>query len=331
MKHSYQKKSFSKDRLKLIKDNPVKLKLIKDNPVKLKLINYEENKKSKLSTENENENENENETIKVIYLATSAGSSFSSATEFTPLKFWFNEEQDDIEKRKEEFFKSEDYINFQINLLYGMYFMGIKKLSQFKEKTYELQRKYLNEVCRIRGFFSLGTIAFDDEIELINKMIYKISSPYYKVPVRFKEDSEIINDFKVPSYANKFKVPYDVYLEWKEIWDDKTEMTLEEFKSNFAEGSYEKENAWDLTENENITELCKLPYPKKFVLHTVKIGCNNLKESIAYSSFLCEWMRRKVYQMENPSLKSLVVDVVIKNNLDTHKLPQDIKDDYDFK
>lgn len=75
-----------------------------------------------------------------------------------------------------------------------------------------MQSKYVSVVCRMHGFFYFGAIVFDDEIVLINKMIYKLSPSYYKVPVRFKQN-EVIYGFDMPTCANNFKISYDVYLE----------------------------------------------------------------------------------------------------------------------
>lgn len=65
----------------------------------------------------------------------------------------------------------------------------------------------------------------------------------------------------------------------------------------FPEGSYEYENAYKLSREKSGLCLWSLPYPKRFLLETIDIGCLNRMESVRYSNFVCEWMKRKIEQM----------------------------------
>ena len=65
----------------------------------------------------------------------------------------------------------------------------------------------------------------------------------------------------------------------------------------YPEGSYQHENARQLSYDDNMKGLLELPYPREFILETIHIGCNNRQESVRYSNFLCEWMERKIKQL----------------------------------
>ena len=60
----------------------------------------------------------------------------------------------------------------------------------------------------------------------------------------------------------------------------------------YPEGSNEKENAFRLSWEDNFQGLWELPYPKELIKETVDIGCGNRHESVRYSNFLCEWVKR---------------------------------------
>ena len=71
---------------------------------------------------------------------------------------------------------------------------------------------------------------------------------------------------------------------------------------NSSEDSYLFKNAYNLTREDNLKSLLELPYPREFILETITIGCNNRLESVRYSNFLCEWMKRKIEIMFNISV-----------------------------
>lgn len=65
---------------------------------------------------------------------------------------------------------------------------------------------------------------------------------------------------------------------------------------SYPEDSYEYENAWTLSFQDNCRRLWQLPYPHDLILKTVEMGCNNRQESVVYSNSLCEWIYRKLGQ-----------------------------------
>ena len=103
----------------------------------------------------------------------------------------------------------------------------------------------------------------------------------------------------------------------------------------FPDGSYEKENAYDLSRHHNLSALCTLPYPRELIKDTVKIGCGNRMESVRYSNCLCEWVKRKAILVfgefnygEIPSLKQLSAAVVRETVSDVNNVQvcDDIKE-----
>jgi len=68
---------------------------------------------------------------------------------------------------------------------------------------------------------------------------------------------------------------------------------------NYPEGSIERENAGKLTHNKNGRCLWKLPFPKYFLLETIKIEHNVMTESVKYSNSIGVWMERKRAKIQN--------------------------------
>lgn len=267
--------------------------------------------------------------------------------EYTPLKFWFNK----IESTQ----TIDDFILTQPNgkeILdkwdHYSEITDVNILSKLKDDISEMKYLYRKNIQQIQYYHSLMP---DPDIKQINERIEILTRCEYNQLIKF--DVEEINGYKIPT--NEFSVPYDVFLEWKEIWNNNKEMTCEDFNEEFGrvacsdwakmdkhgdcyggywkypEDSYERENAYDLSYKENRQALYDLPYPKDFILHTVKIGCSNRQESVPYTNLLCEYMKRQIDRMNQPkSLKDLCAKVIIKNKLDYTKLPNDLTETYGF-
>lgn len=62
----------------------------------------------------------------------------------------------------------------------------------------------------------------------------------------------------------------------------------------YPDNSDEKEHAYELSIDKNKRLLWKLPYPKRFLIETINIGCNNRYESVKYSNYLGYWMEEKM-------------------------------------
>lgn len=48
--------------------------------------------------------------------------------------------------------------------------------------------------------------------------------------------------------------------------------------------------------------LLKLPFSRKFLLETIKIGCNNRHENVQYSNFLGTWIKLKLHKIKEYKL-----------------------------
>jgi len=58
------------------------------------------------------------------------------------------------------------------------------------------------------------------------------------------------------------------------------------------EGTYEKENAWYITKDDNMEGLMELPFPRSLIKWSITLGCSNRHESVRYSNFIGVWFER---------------------------------------
>jgi len=71
------------------------------------------------------------------------------------------------------------------------------------------------------------------------------------------------------------------------------------------EGTYEKENAWYITNDDNMKGLMALPFPRSLIKWSIIVGCSNRQESVRYSNFIGVWFERtrSICTAEIPSLQ----------------------------
>lgn len=62
----------------------------------------------------------------------------------------------------------------------------------------------------------------------------------------------------------------------------------------YPEGSDERENAFQLSHQDNYQALIELPYPRKLIIRSVQLGCYNHHESPRYSHFVCWWFDQTI-------------------------------------
>lgn len=201
---------------------------------------------------------------------------------------------------------------------------------ELKDMLFDLQVFYYRQNGSIgtldAGVFHNVSRMFDSDIENCSKRLIQLStSGYYDkaTNIEMSEEEEEVNGYKLYSIKmgnNIFDEDgFEVLLE---LWNDDNEMTKDVFISEFEEvachdwskmdrngepfggfwkypeGSYERDNACELSRKDNCNALFELPYPKKFVLKTVEIGCRTRLESVRYTNCLCEWMKRKIAKMQ---------------------------------
>lgn len=231
------------------------------------------------------------------------------------------------------------------DILYLMY----DKLD-YLEKTLKTERRKLNNGGN-GGVIYYGPQKrlFNDFYDAIEQMIRQHDpSPFYEKLETI--NTEIVNGYQMYNGGEVFdKKTFDKLLI---IWNNNKQYTPEEFYDQYdslacsdwskmdrhgecyggfwkyPEDSYEKANAYDLSRKDNGLALYQLPYPKEIVLKTIKYGCNNRHESVRYSNFLCEWIKRKINQMkpQNRTLKSLCVSAIKTFGESTYDLPEDLKE-----
>lgn len=202
---------------------------------------------------------------------------------------------------------------------------NLDSLIELKKYFMDLQRDYLIADPIGRSMLGFGAyrsypLAFDHIIKLLDDRINEFASDSFKKPISFLEGEKVCG-YSVDKYT-KINFPYENYLKFKEIWNDETEMSFEDFYAAFKDtcctdwykmdrygncfGGYweypdnseEKENAYELSGQDNCRALYELPYPKKFILYTIRLGCGSRLECVPFSVYVCEWMRRKIETME---------------------------------
>ncbi|AYV85443.1 MAG: hypothetical protein Satyrvirus17_3 [Satyrvirus sp.] len=174
---------------------------------------------------------------------------------------------------------------------------------------------YFNDISYYQKYHGNANL-FGTEIAKLNSILdfLKQLSAKFDTCITIGEDE--INGYNIGKYK-LFYICYDDFLDMEYYWK-KEDIPYEEFKNRFEdtactewnkmdkygecfgsywkypEGSYEWENAFDLCEEENCRALYELPYPKQFLLYTVRYGCRNRLECVEYSNFLGEYMKRLV-------------------------------------
>lgn len=208
-------------------------------------------------------------------------------------------------------------INEKFDKIDGLNFI---ELCELKENIFELANEYMKKEM----IFYCNPFPFQKDIDNVNSYIKKINLTNYYQKLCISEN-EIINGYKLYNCSEPI-MSYDIYLDFFTIWQDVDNLSFDEFIEKYEENACSEwsrmnehgeypENAGLLSRTENGEKLWKLPYPKKFVLETIEIGCNNHQESVRYSNFLCEWMKRKIYQDKHtvPSLKNICIKFIKKS------------------
>jgi hypothetical protein len=278
---------------------------------------------------------------------------------YTPLIFWFNNVFDEQKflhtyPGYSDILESLTFLNENNNL---------NDLISLVDKLEKLQNAYM-KAANIQVFeLGFGPGLFRQSIsDVVNRINMIAHQQYgYNSIISLKTGEEMngynINDDKVVD----FMMPFHVYMEWHAIWNDKEydNITYEEFSEMFdetacsdwgkmdeygnsysgfwkyPEESEERQNAYSLSLDYNCKALYNLPYPKKFILHTIKIGCGNRRESVSYSNFLCEAMHQQIIGINTEiSNKKLILITILLNkyNINNHiiQLILNITNDWKF-
>ncbi len=222
--------------------------------------------------------------------------------------------------------------------------------------------EYRNYYCRQMGIhcFGSGNGPYGEDLKNIREKKVELSKTietgrkfYLLENLVPMEESEIVNGYALYSIHDDI-MDYEQFVEmynkrtigvndelFREWLDDhccsdwaKQDKNGECYGGywSYPDGSYEKENAYELSREDNLNALCALPYPREIIKDTVTIGCGNRMESVRYSNCMCEWVKRKALLVfgefnygEIPSLKRLSVAAIRDNIPDVNSL--DVCDD----
>ena len=202
-------------------------------------------------------------------------------------------------------------------------------------------RNIRQEVCR--NMFPIP--------QFYQKDIDKIYSYMVLIPKKFNEpiimnEEEIVNGYNLYN-INDLLMDWDVFLSYVKIylnsnkndtWENFYEYCNKNCCSEWSKqdrcgecyGGFwitDRANAWSLSRTDNIKGLFELPYPQELIKLTIKIGCNNRMESVRYSNFLCEWIKRMITHLEiipNKIKKTVLMPITssIRNNqLNSNVIP----------
>ena len=148
-----------------------------------------------------------------------------------------------------------------------------------------------------------------------------MDSIFYKEIIFRRKKNQCHNGFYYTHDIGKFRAQHSFFRELGDLYHDYS-MNVDEFREWFEDnactewnkqtpdgeyfgGHWETENdrgmtgrevkyASDQTKKDNINALVRLPFSYKLIRKTILIGCGNRRESVAYSSFLCEVIKEYV-------------------------------------
>ena len=228
---------------------------------------------------------------------------------YIPLSFWMggNLSNDHFNTTKTKVLKKiDDIVNsIDLNSNDPEYYSNIEY--SILECRYELQR-----ACKI--IWPLPNY-FQNELDFLNSNIRgKIIPEKFYTPLIMTKLEEI-NEFKLYD-CEKNIMDWFTFIELSKLYKNSKVYCREDFFekcsntccSDWAKqdrngecfGGFwitDKENAWELTRQDNFEGLYMLPFPHDLIFRTIDIGCGNRMESVRYSNFLCYWIEQKMKQI----------------------------------
>lgn len=157
----------------------------------------------------------------------------------------------------------------------------IKELSKINERVRLLEKDIPNaKLLDING--PLGNIRWSCFMKIVNKHCFKLN---------------VKDDFKI-------------WLD-KNLCSDWYKMDLEgtSFGGYYLlpEGTYERENAWDLSRNDAIEKLLKLPYPRDLIKWIINYGCSTRMESYRFVKNTCIWFDKMIRNVNILTLETTII------------------------
>lgn len=179
----------------------------------------------------------------------------------------------------------------------------IDKREHIKDPTFRFPRYMCADEQRVTArrleiepFWFRQSLVMDDSEEVNGYDLYDTDEPI----MHYGEFQSLLATFQAPEEPmtlEEFMTAYrdEACSDWCKM-SDKGESYGGFWE--YPEGSMERENAYELSQDYNGRKLYGLPFPKRFLFETIKIGCDNRMESVRYSNFLGVWMTRKLAQLE---------------------------------
>ena len=194
--------------------------------------------------------------------------------------------------------------------------------------------EYYNEICEISdqciklyfgGFIHPTPKPYKIFQEQLIEIINLKSPSWYMIPVTLSS-SEKVNGYDLHDLNEEINNPffrYPDFVKLESLYNTPNSMVEFEFLDKyqdeacsewskqdecgecyggywkFPEGSYERENAYNLSREANGKALYKLPYSHDLIFKTIHMGCCNRMESVKYSNTICEYVKRKLANKNN--------------------------------
>lgn len=233
------------------------------------------------------------------------------------------------EKYNQELKIKRKIIDDKVNTLRSLYilpFQDLIFLMDIERQLFDLEAQIL-DLIKIRIYPTPEPLSIF--FKEISQIISKKTPNFYKIPIIMSE-TEIVNGYNLfnldETHSKIFT--YEYFTELIKLFNTENTMTKEEFMTKYwnetcsdwakqdtcgkffvgywkyPDDSEEYKNAWSLTKTANGEALYELPYSHALIFETIKIGCGNRQESVKYTNFLCEIIKRKL-QNENIEEKKL--------------------------
>lgn len=186
---------------------------------------------------------------------------------------------------------------------------------EFLEELYD-KIYHLDEIMRRqRGLSLYFPIPVNWTAERVMDRINELTPEWYKEKIATSK-TEIVNGYALFDSRYRGEIGYRAYTELCQLWDSGDDLTYAEFVLQYDEvtcrdwgtmdehgecfgGFWDsddpqiKRNAFDLTIKKNMELLWQLPFPTRFLLKTIEIGCPRRQESVRDSNYLGVWFERK--------------------------------------
>lgn len=273
-----------------------------------------------------------------------------------PLQFWFNRTPDLSIWNRPAYLSTEEIINKlckededfadKYNKLVTSYMFDnpIPAYTKYTDQLYDDVDYVERQVSALKPGMIYPRIVYMQEYYDMAQRFSARYNPKYELPL-LMSTNETINGYDLYDTNDCFmrKSTFDTFARY---WNENRQYSKKRFMKyyndfacsewskmdkygdyyngfyNYPEGTYQREHAWELTRRDNGLALYNLPYPKRVILETIKYSCNTLKECVRYTNFLCEWIKRKMHQMNQPgSLQDICKNSIAINNININQLP----------